>query len=1124
MRKITILVISALFCAGAQGQLNKFGSPIVKHYSSEITTGSDQNWWVTKDKFGAVYFANNDRGVIRYDGTSWTSIPVRREARVRALGSDKNGIVYVGGTYEFGFIEPDTAGSPTYISLSKRYEKSGTDTTLVNENPGGVNESTEEVYIGEIVSLAVDDSLVYYLSDEALFIYNIRSQELLNINLREQGFREFTRIHKINDRLFLTENLSGIFEFKDGKVVEVPGGKKFEGMICLSLLPVSEDELLVCTYKNGLILLNYKTGIINDKWVEPSANSKIRQVYCGAKLASGEFIIGTINGDGIYVLDSKGKLEAIWNTETGVLDDNLILALYSDSVTNELWVSVTGSLSKIYTDLPYTVFSQDQGINDVVVGINELGGVFYASTDGGIYKSHSDEYGTPHFSDIEDISDQTFPLIKATVDNETFLVAGTILGVYQIKENGSVVNIGERITEHNNSILSTFSAFSILQSKTDPHVFYLGSSGEGLIKIEYRNRIWNMAGNKLMVQGNIIHQAEADNGDLFIVADYPSRIYRVPANDTVALKYEGSKALPASIIACVSRIDNDIVVSTNNGLFKYNIKSDDWTPFNEVTNGYSSGKKVNVFYQDGEGDLWVEFNEGREVLMLFKRSDGNILSYRAPYLVLPNAKMVFPKEISGRVWLGKSKNIFVMNKELLKITPDTPVTMLSRILIGGDSTLLNGTFYTTLENGRKIPQLSNKGLSIPEIKYNLNSLSFYWTTPSYIYEDATRYSYKLEGFSDEWSRWEAIHYKDFTNLPFGKYTFRVKALTGTGIETQEASFEFIVLRPWYFTTVMIIVYSIVVILIIFVIIAAYTRKLKNENLRLESIIAERTKVVVKQKEELESSIHYASRIQMALLPSEAILSENLKNYFILFRPRDIVSGDFYWMTKKANRLYIVAADCTGHGVPGAFMSLLGMSFLDEIIDKDTTPRADIILNELRHHVTDSLKQSGTDNEAKDGMDMSLLVIDFNVSMIEFSGAYNPCFRVRKLTPEEVRRHKEENVELADGTMTNGKYLLETIFASKMPIGISSRMDEKFIFHDWKLEKGVSYYLFSDGYIDQFGGPLGRKFMKKNFKRLILEIQDYPMSKQKDIMEKSLRDWMGKTPQIDDILVMGIRTD
>jgi len=393
-----------------------------------------------------------------------------------------------------------------------------------------------------------------------------------------------------------------------------------------------------------------------------------------------------------------------------------------------------------------------------------------------------------------------------------------------------------------------------------------------------------------------------------------------------------------------------------------------------------------------------------------------------------------------------------------------------------------------------------------------------------VQEEDILYSYMLEGYDDNWSRWDKISYKDFTNLHFGRYTFRVKAKTITGIESGEALYHFSILKPWYVTPWMIFLYLIAALLSVAGIIMAYTRRLKNENLRLEGIVKERTAVVVKQKEELESSIHYASRIQMALLPSESILSENIKNYFVLFKPRDIVSGDFYWMTKKNNRLYIVAADCTGHGVPGAFMSLLGMSFLDEIIDKEASPRADFILNQLRLHVTDSLKQIGGDDEAKDGIDMALLVLDFNTQRVEFSGAYNPCFKVRKLSDSEASDYENGQNENPDGSMSNGKYLLETIFASKMPIGISSRMNEDFAFYDWALEKGISYYMFSDGYIDQFGGDQGRKFMKKNFKRLLLEIQDYPMNKQKELLDKNLKDWMGSSPQIDDILVLGIRTD
>ncbi len=671
----------------------------------------------------------------------------------------------------------------------------------------------------------------------------------------------------------------------------------------------------------------------------------------------------------------------------------------------------------------------------------------------------------------------------------------------------------------------SYSVRYITQSRKTPSHFYVGLSNEGVVEIEYLKGVWTVIRNIKKLPGNISGEQECENGDLLVTTDFPNGLFKIPLNDTVPIKYGSEKGIPDEVkLNTLGYVNGNILLSTDKGIFIYHQNSDSWSHFDEITGGYTFGKNINNIFEDFEKDKWVEILEGNYHTVLFSLKDNKSTPTKGPLLLLPNVNLLNINSFNDRIWIAKSNNVFVIDKKKLAQNAPEIQTVLSKISIGGDSVIMDGTFYSKLGNGRRVPLLKFSGTRVPEIKYNLNSISFYWSTPYFIEEESTVYSYKLDGFSNDWSKWEYIYYKDFTNLPYGKYIFRVKAKTLTEIESKEAEYAFSILKPWYFRTVMIFLYAIAVVLIIISIIMAYTKKLKNENIRLEGIVAERTAVVVKQKEELESSIHYASRIQMALLPSEAILSENLKNYFILFKPRDIVSGDFYWMTKKNNRLYIVAADCTGHGVPGAFMSLLGMSFLDEIIDKETAPRADHILSELRIHVTESLKQVGGDNEAKDGMDMALLVVDFNTARIEFSGAYNPCFRVRKMTKEEAQKYKEKNIEMVDGSMSNGKCLLETMYASKMPIGISPRMNEKFTLFDWDLERGISYYLFSDGYIDQFGGPDGRKFMKKNFKRLILEIQDYPMNKQKEILEQNLKSWMGQTPQIDDILVMGIRTE
>lgn len=1125
MKKSALLILLSFLVFSSSAQINRYGTPLIRNYSTQLGQGSEQNWWITKDKMGAVYFGNDDKGVIRYDGTNWSNIPVRNN-RVRSLGTDKNGTIYVGGTYEFGYLEPDTKGALNYVSLSQRFDSTSNDPGKPgSKKVSSVNSTLNNVYIGEIFSLAITDTLVYFLSDKSLFIYNLENDSLKYINLQKLGGVSFIRIYSIENRIILAENVKGLLEYKNGKLVALPGGDFFKTKVCLTVLPVSEGKILVGTYSSGIFLYDFINGTIDENWISKSINEKISKIYCGAKLQSGDFVIGTL-GSGIFVIDKNGKLTGNWTSQNSELQDNIIAALYVDpQESSELWMATAGFNSKAYINLPFMKFGSMSGIEGTVIGICDFSGTTYLATDVGVIKSMIDKEGCRYFGKVEGIDDQTFSLCKSNVGNESFLLAGSINGLYEITSAGKTINIRDAMKYDKPGNRATFNVRSITQSTLDPHRFYIGLEKDGFIVLEYKDGTWFHVRNVRRLQGSIADQQECGNGDLFVFTDIPNVLYKTKYNDTIFIPYGIESGLPAETkINSMTRIGGKIILGTGKGVYEYNEDKDKWNQADDISNGFTAGKNINYLFQDPTDDLWVEVDDNGYRTMMLKRKDGKSVAFAGPLLLLPNVKMFNIKSFDDRVWLAKSKSIYSVNKERLIEGPPAIQTLLTKIIIGRDSVTLNGTFYTVVKNERRIPSVKYSLSRLPEIKYNLNSVSFYWTTPYFINEESSVYSYQLEGFSSVWSKWESIYYKDFTNLPYGKYTFRVKARTATEIESKEAVYEFYVLKPWYARTVMIILYLICVVVIILLIIKAYTRNLKNENIRLEGIVAERTAIVVKQKEELESSIHYASRIQMALLPSEVILSENLKNYFILFKPRDIVSGDFYWMTKKNNRLYVVAADCTGHGVPGAFMSLLGMSFLDEIIDKEDAPRADYILSQLRLHVTESLKQVGIENEAKDGMDMALLVVDFNTSRIEFSGAYNPCFRVRIMTGEESRSYKNQNMEMPDGSMSDGKYLLETIYASKMPIGISSRMNEKFVFFDWALERGISYYLFSDGYIDQFGGPEGRKFMKKNFKRLILEIQDYPMDKQKEILEQNLKSWMGQTPQIDDILVMGIRTE
>jgi tetratricopeptide (TPR) repeat protein len=314
---------------------------------------------------------------------------------------------------------------------------------------------------------------------------------------------------------------------------------------------------------------------------------------------------------------------------------------------------------------------------------------------------------------------------------------------------------------------------------------------------------------------------------------------------------------------------------------------------------------------------------------------------------------------------------------------------------------------------------------------------------------------------------------------------------------------------------------------------------KNEELeqQKEEIESQRDEITTQrdtvtiQKNQIEiihneqtSSIHYAKRIQAAMIPSLEVLSKNNYEYFTIFLPRNIVSGDFYWASKIDNKIIICVADCTGHGVPGAFMSMLGISFLNEIIKKEKQTNASNILNLLRQNIILSLQQQGIEGEQKDGMDMSLITINTETLEMQFSGANNPLYIISSVSLSVVEDN-EENTSM-EPTLSNANVhcltskLIE-LKGDKMPVSIHERM-EPFTNHNLTLQKGDCIYLFSDGFADQFGGPKGKKFMYKQFKEILLSNFNETMNIQKEILEKTFKDWIGNSEQVDDITVTGIR--
>lgn len=402
------------------------------------------------------------------------------------------------------------------------------------------------------------------------------------------------------------------------------------------------------------------------------------------------------------------------------------------------------------------------------------------------------------------------------------------------------------------------------------------------------------------------------------------------------------------------------------------------------------------------------------------------------------------------------------------------------------------------------------------MSYKENSLSFDFIGISLSNPDGVSYKIKLEGYDEAWRVVKHTN-EVYSNLPTNAYVFKLIACNSTGLCSKEITVHITITPPFWKTWWFYLIVFGVVSTGLFGYIKIRERNLIQEKKILEDKVNERTAEVVEQKNEAEKqrliadeqkhlvqekhkeitdSIYYAERIQKSFLATKEILHENLGEHFVLFQPKDVVSGDFYWASKLSNGNFgLATADSTGHGVPGAIMSLLNITSLETAVKYYQEPGD--ILNDTRKTIINRLKNDGSEHGGKDGMDCTFLSFNLNNNTITYAAANNPVWIVRN----------GELIELAPDKMPVGKHDFDQI---------------PFTQHSFELKKGDCIYTLTDGLPDQFGGPKGKKFMYKRLKELLVSIAHEPMHKQGRILENAVADWRGDLEQVDDILIIGTR--
>ena len=572
---------------------------------------------------------------------------------------------------------------------------------------------------------------------------------------------------------------------------------------------------------------------------------------------------------------------------------------------------------------------------------------------------------------------------------------------------------------------------------------------------------------------NITSLFSDSRGNLWIGTEERNGLTRhLPGTQTFTSVDFGADVGPT----CITETpDGTIWVGTIDGL--YGLRADTvWKSLTE-TDGLLMNS-INLLQADSGGNLFIGTNLG---LNRYDFVTGRISSFTEKngftgIETRPNASC---QDKNGDLWFGTSNGAIRLSPSKLPPVVTEPATHIWR-------TMVNFETYPMYDGIR--------------LAYNQKSIIFDFLSICLVSPESVRYQYMLEGSDEDWISTDQTT-APYQSLSPGKYVFKVRASNNYGYWNEKpVQIGFTISPPYYLSPYFIILCIAALISGIYSYIRHRERHLLMEKEILEEKVEERTAEVVSKSIELEeknrditASIRYAERIQAAMLPPENYFN----NTFVLFMPKDIVSGDFYWMYDSGLKQFIATADCTGHGVPGAFMSIIGHNSLNKIVKENGVKRPSEILDRLNLEVVHALLQR-SQKAVRDGMDISLISYDTLEHYVEFAGAYQPLYHVR------------------DGKVTIYR-------ADRFPIGMIDGQAKK-VFTNRRIDvmKGDMLYIFTDGCADQFGGNDQKKFKSINIRRLLSEIYRYPEDEQKRLLEKAIRNWMGKIPQVDDILFVGTR--
>jgi ligand-binding sensor domain-containing protein/serine phosphatase RsbU (regulator of sigma subunit) len=1066
---ILVSILFTLFVIVVDAQSPRFESFKVLKNKNKVEVNT-----IFQDLKGYIWLGTND-GIVKYDGVDFKLFTVKDSLysnQVSSISQDKEGNIWLGhksgnitiyNGHKFTKFDPEEGSSMQEISSFFVNEDNIVCFSTYGEGVyyyAGENRkrlynlSTDDGLLDNYVyDIVIDsDSNLYFATDKGISVYNIDKKEFIDQITTTDGLPDNIVKHLIinNNDLWIAMEDGGICKYNiSEKIFSLVSDWEFgsiNSFICLS-----DKELWVSTKRNGIIKINYNID---------------KNIY--------------------YSVYEKNNN----------LADKRTNSIFKDR-ENNIWIGTKNGLSvRKNNNIEFLNDKDNFNIKDIFSFVIDDFGNYWVASQQGLYIVKKDKMGKISPKLLFHDPENPYSFISLYKDNLGNIWAGTY-GYGVLKINPITLEIQNYNTKNG------LSNDNVIHISGDHENIWLSTLGGGVTKYctdnteEFRTFTTNDG-----LKSDYVYSTFTDSKDrTWIATDGGGVVYFF--NDSI-YSFTNPKldSIKKTVYAVIEDCNNDIWYNcSNHGLYRYdgatfyNYNEENGLKSN-FTQGLTTDLLGNPVIISDEG--FDKFNTKDSTFEYHGSEDG--VAYQEP-----NLNAVF-KDKYANIWIGTAAGIIKINNN----AGDTS-EILPKIFISQKSIFFN-------------PILNDKS----NFKYNENHLSFYYTALWFKSSENLVYRYKLEGYDIDWNAASNLRMVTYSNIPPGDYNFivQVNYSGGKWIGSPDSNFSFHIRKPFWKTIWFMSSIVIIILISIYVFIKARIKKLLRDKEILEEEVKKRTAEILHQKEEIEaqrdeieaqrnyvteqkdkielqnknitSSIEYASRIQRAVLPPRDSFKRYLGDHFIFFKPRDIVSGDFYYLNVKNENVIIAAADCTGHGVPGAFMSILGISLLNQIVGQlPETFNAGDILTLLRNEIKNALRQTGKDNEAKDGMDISLCVMNRNLKTIDFAGAYNPLIIIRN---KEIIKYKGD----------------------KMPIGIFIKEKESFTNHIIDVEKGDSLYLYSDGFQDQFGGENQKKFLPKNLNNLLLEISNKPSQEQKEILDTTLETWKGSEPQVDDIIVLGFK--